>query len=560
MVVSAVLEVVTLGAVLPFLAVLISPDRVFERPVVADIAGLFGLTSADDLALPLTIAFISAALLASMVRLLVLWGSTKLSFATGVDLSLEMYRRTLYQPYSVHVSRNSSEIIGGIAAKVSTVVTGVIFPSLVLLSSMVILIAVVTLLITVDPMVACLSAIGFGGSYIAIVWVSRRRLQRNSESIAFDQTRLFKSLNEGLGGIRDVLLDGTQEIYCDMYHRADASVRKAQSSNTFISSSPRFLMEGVGMALIAGLAYGVTAQRGGLAGALPVLGALAMGAQRLIPTLQQAYSSWSTMLGSMGSLVDSLHLLEQPVPAEAWTPLPAPLPFKRGMEFHNVHFRYGSNEPWVINDVSFSIPPGSRVGIIGATGSGKSTLTDLLMGLLSPTVGEILVDGTPVRGALVRAWQRNIAHVPQSVYLADATIAENIAFGVPRHEIDMARVRYSAHQAQIGEFIERDAAGYEAMVGERGVRLSGGQRQRIGIARALYKRARILVLDEATSALDTVTEAAIIDALNRLDRGMTIIVIAHRDTTLRHCDFIVKLHDGRVLLTGSSTSVEGALS
>lgn len=462
-----------------------------------------------------------------------------------------MYRRTLYQPYRVHVARNSSEVISGITIKTSTVILGVLFPLLILVSSTVVLAAVVLLLVAIDPVIAIFSAIGFGASYLLITLFSRNRLRRNSLSIATEQTQLFKTLQEGLGGIRDVLLDGTQPLYCDLYHRADSSLRKAQGSNTFISASPRFAMEVLGMTLIAFLAYGVSIQAGGLTAALPILGALAMGAQRLIPALQQSYASWSTIAGSHASLVDTLELLDQPLPPEAFAPPPEPLSFHDVIRFDAVYFRYTRDGPWVLEGLNLQIPKGARIGLVGATGSGKSTALDLLMGLLEPTKGLVAVDNQPITGSRLRAWQRNIAHVPQSVYLADASLAENIAFGVPIAEIDMARVREVARLAQLAAFIESGKGGYQALVGERGVRLSGGQRQRIGIARALYKKAKVLVFDEATSALDNVTEQAVMDAIENLDRELTILVIAHRLTTIQRCDRVIELDRGRLVAQGS---------
>jgi ATP-binding cassette subfamily B protein len=319
----------------------------------------------------------------------------------------------------------------------------------------------------------------------------------------------------------------------------------------FISTSPRFAMEALGMVVIASLTYGLSRQPGGLATALPVLGALAVGAQRLLPALQQGYNAWSSVASCEASLEKTLQLLDQPLPAELLQPAPAPLQFQDAVRFNCVRFRYTSDGPWVLNDLEFTIRKGSRVGLVGSTGSGKSTTLDLLMGLLMPTEGELLVDGEPVIGNRVRAWQRSIAHVPQSIYLADASLAENIAFGVPREAIDLERVKQAAAQAQIAEFIEGRPEGYDISVGERGVRLSGGQRQRIGIARALYKQASVLVFDEATSALDNATEQSVMDAISGLDRDLTIVLIAHRLTTVRRCDTIIELEHGRLVAQGT---------
>jgi ATP-binding cassette subfamily B protein len=257
------------------------------------------------------------------------------------------------------------------------------------------------------------------------------------------------------------------------------------------------------------------------------------------------------MTGSTASLADTLEFLDQPLPEEATLPPPKPLTFRHSIRFADVSFRYSSDGACVLDRLRLTIPKGSRVGIVGATGSGKSTAVDLLMGLLEPTAGQVLIDDQPLVGSSRRAWQRSIAHVPQTVYLADATIAENIAFGVPLAIIDMAGVREAARQAQIADFIERAPEGYRALVGERGVRLSGGQRQRIGIARALYKKATVLVFDEATSALDTVTEQAVMDAIDGLGPELTIVIIAHRLTTIRRCNPIIEISNGRAVGEGT---------
>lgn len=549
-VLGAFAEVISLGAVLPFIGILISPDRAFKVPIIASFARTLGIASPHQLVLPITVAFVAAAVMAGAIRLLLLWVSIRLAFATGADLGIDVYRRTLYQPYRVHVALNSSEVISVITSKVSDTVT-VLTQMLMLISSLVMLVAITLALLVIDPLVALLATAGFGASYGLVTWMSRRKLQRNSQRIAFEQTRMVKVVQEGLGGIRDVLLDGMQPVYCDIYRRADYPLRRAQGANMFISTSPRFAMEALGMVVIAALTYGLSRQAGGLATALPLLGALAIGAQRLLPALQQGYNAWSSVASCEASLAKTIELLDQPLPTELLQPAPAPLNFQSAVHFNRVRFRYASDGPWVLNDLDFVIRKGARVGLVGSTGSGKSTTLDLLMGLLMPTEGELLVDGEPVIGNRTRAWQRSIAHVPQSIYLADTTLAENIAFGVPREAIDLDRVKQAARQAQIAEFIESRPEGYQVSVGERGVRLSGGQRQRIGIARALYKQASVLVFDEATSALDNATEQSVMDAIDGLDRDLTIVLIAHRLTTVRRCDTIIELQNGRLVAQGT---------
>ena len=547
MVMSAFAEVASLGAVLPFLGILTAPDTVFGNRWVAHAAHGLGIDSAAQLLLPFTVAFAVLALVAGCVRMLLLWVSTRFTFAAGADLSLEVYWRTLYQPYEMHVARNSSDVISGITNKVGGTVMGVLLPLMTLMSSAMLLVAIPLALIAIDPVVALAATAAFGACYAVISWLSRRRLYRNSRRIADAQTRVLRALQEGLGGIRDVLLDGSQPVFCEIYRRADQQLRRAQGGNVFIAQSPRFAMEAVGMVLIAALAYGMTRHAHGASTALPVLGALALGAQRLLPALQQAFAAWATIAGSRAYLTDTITLLDEPLSVDARAPQPEPMRFAQAIAFRNVRFKYAGDGPWVLDGMTFAIPKGARVGLVGGTGSGKSTTLDLLMGLLRPNEGEVLVDGEPLSGVRVRAWQRTLAHVPQTIYLTDASIAKNIAFGVPQEAIDMARVREAARRAQIADFIEAGADGYQAVVGERGVRLSGGQRQRIGIARALYKRASVLILDEATSALDNTTERSVMEAIEGLDRDLTILLIAHRLTTVRRCDTIIELAGGRVV-------------
>ena len=312
MLVSAIMEVVSLGAILPFLGVLTAPDRVFANPIVANVAQTCGITSSDQLLLPLTVGFAAAALIAGMIRILLLWASTRFTAASGSELSIEVYRRTLYQPYWVHVARNSSEVINGITNKVNGVVFGVILPLLTLVSSLILLVAIMVTLVAIHPVVALVAIAAFGLSYGMISWMYRRRLYRNSQRIACEQTQVIKALQEGLGGIRDVLLDGVQPIYCNIYRQADVQYRRAAADNAFIGQSPRYAMDAIGMILITALAYGLSRQPEGMTTALPVLGAMALGAQRLLPALHQIYNAWVSIVGNYVALADTIEILDHP--------------------------------------------------------------------------------------------------------------------------------------------------------------------------------------------------------------------------------------------------------
>ena len=389
-------------------------------------------------------------------------------------------------------------------------------------------------------------------AYWALAITARRELRRNGQKIAEASSQQLKALQEGLGAIRDVLLDGTQPTYLDIYRQADRPQRQLGAKNAYIGTFPRYALEALGMVAIALVGGALVLQRGSGAAVIPLLGALALGAQRLLPALQQIYRGWASLKGANAAIQSVLTMLNQPLPP--LVQVAEPLPLREGICLAGVHFRYGPDQPEVLRGVNLEISRGQRIGLIGSTGSGKSTTVDLLMGLLVPTAGRLLVDGEDLHDSShperLVAWWGAIAHVPQNIYLADSSIAENIAFGVPRHQIDQARVKQAAAQAQIASFIEETPEGYDAFVGERGIRLSGGQRQRIGIARALYKHARVLVLDEATSALDLATEQALMAEVNQLSKDLTIVMIAHRLSTVKSCDLVVKFECGVVTASG----------
>jgi ATP-binding cassette subfamily B protein len=550
MILASFAEILSIGAVLPFLGVLTAPERIFEHPITQPIIYFFDITKPEQLLLPLTAGFCGAAFLAGAMRILLLWASTRLSFATGADLSISVYRRTLYQPYKVHIARNSSEIINGISSKTRSV-TGIMTMVLNLIGSGVMLISILFALLSVDTTIALVIFVGFGLIYASIISITRKRLLVESQCMSRESTNVIKSLQEGLGGIRDVLIDGTQATYCHIYSNADLPLRRAQGNVTIVSATPRYVIEALGMVLIAILAYLLAQESGGIAKAMPVLGALAIGTQRLLPILQLAYASWTGIQGGQSPLQDALDLLDQPLPAYADHPVYKALPFDKHICLKQLSFQYGPQSPWVTRDINFTIVKGSRIGFIGATGSGKSTILDLVMGLLQPTSGAIEIDGQPITIANQRAWQAHVAHVPQSIFLADSTIEENIAFGIPISQIDHERVKKSAEQAQIAESIEMLPKQYQTVVGERGIRLSGGQRQRLGIARALYKKADVIIFDEATSALDNETEKAVMNAIEGLSKDLTLLIIAHRLTTLQNCSQIVELGDGGIKRIGS---------
>jgi ABC-type multidrug transport system fused ATPase/permease subunit len=544
MVIASFAEILSIGSVLPFLAVLIDPQQIFELHSAQPIIKALKLSNPAELLLPLTILFCICAILAASIRLLLLRSSLYLAAATGSDIGYDMYKKTLYQPYSVHISRNSSEVIDGISIKSTAIANGVVMPALYILSSCIMTGLIISTLLLIAPETTVIAFVIFGSIYLLVIKLTRKQLLIDSKNIAHESVQVIKSLQEGLGGIRDVLIDGTQSTFCRIYQKSDFLLRRSYASSSFISVSPRFAVEALGMLLIAVLAYVLAKQPSGVAKAIPILGALALAAQRLIPLMQQAYSAWSNLRQNQFTLKETLIFLDQVIPSNNSEKNLIPLNFTHNIKLENISFSYDGSENFILKDINLTIPKGGRIGFIGETGSGKSTLLDIVMGLLAPTRGFLKIDDVIIDSDNLHTWQKHISHVPQNIFLADGTIAENIAFGIPNERINLDRVRLAAEQAQIHSVIEKLPNGYQTLVGERGLRLSGGQRQRLGIARAIYKDADVIILDEATSALDGNVENEVMKTIYNLNSNITILIIAHRVTSLKQTDAIVKIENG----------------
>ena len=547
MVVAPIMEIISIGSIVPFLSVITSPDLFFENKNIQPLIIFFNITDPNQLILPLTIIFIMATVFSAIVRLLLLYVSTKFSFATGGDLSVDIYRRTLYQDYSTHVSSNSSGVIDGIINKTNSIVGSILMPVLAIISSIIMMLSIFGILIFIDPLVSLITISTFGSLYWLVAFFTKKSLTKNSQLIASKSTQMVKSLQEGLGGIRDVIIDGTQEFYCKIYKDADFKFRSASGQNIFIANSPRYLMEAIGMILITTLAYILTSQEKGIIGAIPILGALAISAQKLFPVLQTAYYSYASIKGSKSAFQDVLNFLNRPDSYNLNKNSNQKIPFNKKIIFKNLSFRHTKNSPWILKNINLVFNKGEVIGFIGETGSGKSTLLDILMSLLTPTSGELIVDDKIITKNNRRSWQMLISHVPQSIYLTDSTIEENIAFGVELNKMDEHRINHASKRAQILEFINDLKKKNKTFIGERGIQLSGGQRQRIGIARSLYKDSDILIFDEATSALDNQTEQKIMQEIEQLKDNKTVFIVAHRITTLKNCDRIIRINKNHTI-------------
>jgi ATP-binding cassette subfamily B protein len=550
MVLSSISEVVSLGAILPFLGALSNANLLLNNSSLKPTLTFFDIQTSSQLVIVLSIVFILTVILASAIRILTINVQTHLAASISSDLSCQIYSKTLLQSYEFHLMQNSSDLINSVTGDTRQLTSSILIPLVSAISTSFVAIALIIGLFWINAFAAFFVIFVVGGIFVVLYGLRRSLLAKNSKLLVENSQQQIKIVQESLGGIRDVLLGGTQEFFQSAYRSADIPFRQALASNTVIGLTPRYIVEGTAMVAMALLALSL-GKDGDFALAVPILGSLALGANRLLPALQQTFTSIVRIQGTRSSLKRLLGALQLGVdPLQNWNP-ESGLTLKEELIFENVWFRYSDETDWVLKNLNLRIKAKTTVGFVGNTGSGKSTTADLILGLLKPQKGVIWVDDRALEGELLRQWQGCIAHVPQSIFLSDATIAENIAFGIHINQIDLTRVTTASKLAQIDDFIQDLPQKYDTYVGERGVRLSGGQRQRIGIARALYRDASVIIFDEATSALDNETEREVMEAIEGLSHQFTIILIAHRLSTLKECDLVVELSQGQLAFQGS---------
>ncbi len=539
-------EVASLGLVIPFLGILTSPDDVLKYEIVYFFYTYFGYENPSDLIFPITIIFLSFVAAANLIRLILYWATTKFVYGIGHEVATKVFSNTVFQPYEYHLYTNSSEIIGAVN-KAQIIVGNVLLPLIRMIISLFIIIAISITLLVINPKVFYLALISIGFSYLVISFFTKTLLKSNSSIIAKNQSLRVKELQEALGGIREIILDSSYHYYISRFSKIEYDLRSSQAKNLVIGEFPRYIMETIGIVGISVFAFFAVSSSSGFNNIIPLLGALALGAQKLLPLIQQVYSGWANINGNLMVLKDVVNLVNTKAKPRSKM-LSEKIDFNSEISLRNIYFKYQNSKKTILKDIDFSIKKGEKVGIIGKTGSGKSTLADLIMSFLQPSEGKFFVDDVEINSSNKNVWQSMVANVPQSIFLIDGTILENITLNrdLP---IDKTLEKV-CKQARLSDFINSLPNGLETSIGERGIRLSGGQIQRIGIARALYKNPSILILDEATSSLDNVTEKEIIESIDCLDDQLTIITIAHRLTTLSFCNKIVQMDQGIVAKIG----------
>ncbi len=562
-VLTAFAEVGGVLAIGPFMAVVGDISLLQGEGMLARLYAVSGADSASQFLFWCGAAVLVILALAAAISMYTVWRLSMYGHQLGAELSIRLYNHYMHQPWLFHAAGSSADLTNKIVQECTRVTDALISPLMQMNAKAGLALCMVAVIVVLNPLVALVGGSLFLGAYLLLYRTVRRRLQENGNAISTTQQQRFKLMAEGFGGIKDVLLTDRQPLFMNRFEAASRRFGRAKGMTKALSQAPRYAMELVAYAAVIMLVlFLLVSHQGRLGTILPLLSVYAMAGFKLLPALQQIYASLSIIRGNLSAfdvVREDLHASREAPTAPVATPSQprSTLVPRREIELRGVTFRYRADAAAALDEVSLCIPAQRVVGLVGASGSGKSTAIDLLLGLIEPERGELIVDGQSITAANRRAWQNSLGFVPQAIFLADASILENIAFGLPQNQIDEGRVRRAARMAHLDELLERLPAGLDTRVGERGIQLSGGQRQRIGIARALYDDAEVLILDEATSALDGITEKQVMDAIHEFTGTKTIVLIAHRLATVRHCDRIYMMEAGRIVDHGTYDELAG---
>ena len=553
MIVGALFEVVGVGAIPAFVGVISMPERLLEFDAVRAAYDWLGLTSTKEMvfwaALALIVVFVTKnAYLAFLEYVRARYVSNR-----QVSISNRLFDAYLRAPYTFHLQRNTAVLLRNTSTEAGAVASSVIIPVMGLFMEAMVLVFIFALLVVVEPLVTLGTFVIFGGITVVFYRATRAKIDAYAEREQHHRGQAVKAVNQGLGGFKDARVLGREAFFLASYRESAEFMARAAQFKAVISALPRLFLETMAVVALLGVSALLVAQDRPLETIVPTLTLLAVAVVRLMPSFTRitgylTVTKWGVL--SLNVVYDDLERLDRERDEARDEGAGAVLPFRESLQIEGLGYRYPNAPTQSLEGVTLTIPKNASVGFVGSSGAGKTTIVDVVLGLLTPTEGRVLVDGVDIQDRL-SAWQRKIGYIPQSIYLTDDSVRRNVAFGVEEDEIDDAAVWAALEAAQLRELVESMDGGLGAIVGERGVRLSGGQRQRIGIARALYHDPEVIVMDEATSALDNRTERNFVEALERLQGERTLLIIAHRLSTVRGCDTLFMLEDGHLVAQGS---------
>lgn len=554
--IMGLLETAGIASIMPFMAVLANPSIIEANNILYQIYIISGLTCHNQFLFLLGIGVLLILFISNSFAAFTTWLLMRFVYFRGDALSNRLFRKYLNAPYSFFLNHNSSELVKNLISEIHRIVSGVLAPAMQIIARTVIALCIFVLLIAVDPLLAIIIFMVCGGLYGTVFLFSKKKLAANGKKSTEAQGQRFKLTSEAFGGIKELKLLGREDEYLERYLKQSYCFAACESTSQAITVLPKYALETIifgGILLIMLYMIGIKKD---ITQVLPMLALYAFAGYRLMPGFNQIFQGISVIRYHSAALdIIHKHLQIESCNEKSsgmGSSSTVPMPFKEGIELKNVSFSYPKSETIVINNLNLLIKTNTTTAFVGKTGSGKTTLIDIILGLLPIDTGKMYVDGTLLEKSHLRSWQKNIGYVPQQIFLADDTVARNIAFAIPDDEINHEEVIHAAKLANIHEFVSNNLPqGYDTHLGERGVRLSGGQRQRIGIARALYHSPKVLVLDEATSALDGLTENVIMDAIHSLTHKKTILLIAHRLSTVKECSLIHVLNKGNITASGT---------
>jgi ATP-binding cassette, subfamily B, bacterial PglK len=551
--VNALIQVVGIASIMPFLALVSNPDSVRTNAFLRWTFETLGFANERPFLVFVGVGVLVVLVFSNAFAAFTHLRLMRFSWDMNHQLSVRMLREYLYKPYVFYLDQNTSGLAKNILGEVKQAVSGFLVSTTSLVAQSISALFILVLLMVVNPALATLTFVFLGGTYWFVFGLLRRRLSEAGKRRSGADKARYKAANESLSGAKEIKLLGKEQPFLKRYIGPSQRYSRAMAQQQVYALLPRYAFETLAFGGLLVIVLYLLVREQNLAAVLPTLGVYAFATYRLLPALQSIFGSFSSMRFS-ATAVDLLHAdleLAQPVPTIDRDTI-EPLPFRDRLELRKLTFAYPNAPRPVFQDFHLTVRARTSVALVGATGSGKTTAVDLLLGLLTPQDGELVVDGVTVDRDNLSAWQKNLGYVPQHIFLADDTVEANIAFGVPSKKVDRAAVEAAARKANIHDFIVGELPkGYETEIGERGLRLSGGQRQRLGIARALYNDPEVLILDEATSALDNVTEDSVFHAVNEIGKSKTVVMIAHRISTVQACDVIHLLKEGRIVASGS---------
>lgn len=553
----AIFDFLGVSSIAPFITILVNPDLIEDNKILINLYSLsksFGIDNKTQFMILFGIIVFVLVILSLIIRALTVYALTFFSLMQEYLIGKKLVKGYLNQNYSWFLDRNSSEIGKGILSEVKQVIDYALFPMMNLISQSLVALAIFLVLVINNPTLAIGISIFFISIYLFILFIMKNFLTTTGTERTKANEKRFEVVSEAFGASKVVKLSGLEEVYLERFSKPARIFSKSQSWVTVIATIPRFFIEALALGGMIIFILILISSGSSFSNIMPTVALYAFAGYRLMPVLQQIYQSITRLRFSktgLDSLYNDLINIQKAKEQKNTNKDFTKVTFENSLSLNNVSFNYPNTKKTSIKNINISIKPYSKVGIVGPTGSGKTTIVDIILGLFDCKKGNLIVDDVVINSGNKKSWQKNLGYVPQQIYLSDTSICSNIAFGIDPKNIDLKQIERVAKTANLHDFIKKLPEGFNTVIGERGVRLSGGERQRIGIARALYNNPKLIIFDEATSALDNLTEKSVLDEIHNLKNKVTIIMIAHRLATVKNCDLIYLLEDGKIISKGT---------